>query len=137
MGWGRIYSGGPLSDVLLEAEVDFVGNPTCNSMYSGGITGQMLCAGRTINGVTYDSCQGDSGGPIISKANGKQVGVVSWGIGCAASFPGVYARVSSAYEWIQSYIDLWYDDCNSDEDCIRRECEIGTCQPHGVCTYEA
>jgi hypothetical protein len=50
-----------------------------------------------------DSCQGDSGGPIISMIGGQhvQVGVVSWGEGCArAGKPGVYSRVSGAYDWI-------------------------------------
>ena len=43
---------------------------------------------------------GDSGGPLIKGA--EQIGVVSWGISCASdSFPGVYARVSSAYKWIE------------------------------------
>jgi len=46
---------------------------------------------------------GDSGGPILD--NGVQVGVVSFGIGCArASHNGVYSRVSSVTEWIADMI---------------------------------
>ena len=60
-----------------------------------------------------DTCQGDSGGPLIVWSNNNnnnnnnnddeavQVGVVSWGIGCASGRPGAYSRVSEAYEWIQ------------------------------------
>ena len=53
----------------------------------------------------------DSGGPLVIKGSHPegqddvQVGVVSWGVGCASSsFPGVYARVSSAYEWIRTTV---------------------------------
>jgi Trypsin len=51
--------------------------------------------------------QGDSGGPIIDESSGEpvQMGVVSFGIGCARSnYNGVYARVSSATEWIDRMI---------------------------------
>jgi secreted trypsin-like serine protease len=52
-----------------------------------------------------DSCQGDSGGPIVIRnGNGDhiQVGVVSWGRGCAkAGYAGVYSRVSSGAAWIE------------------------------------
>lgn len=62
----------------------------------------MICAGEKGK----DSCQGDSGGPMVDSA-GKQVGVVSWGIGCAlAGYPGVYARVSTYADWISSTAKL-------------------------------
>jgi Trypsin len=61
--------------------------------------------------------QGDSGGPILD-ADGFQVGVTSWGNGCARKgYPGVYARVSAVYDWIQEEICKMSDNppasCNS------------------------
>jgi len=76
--------------------------------YHGQITPNMLCA----KDRNEDACQGDSGGPLVVQghrgpdgSNEVQVGVVSWGIGCAqSSFPGVYSRVSKAYEWIKEEV---------------------------------
>lgn len=53
-----------------------------------------------------DSCQRDSGGPELIKGSNAeedvQVGVISWGLGCATNiFPGVSARISTAYDWIR------------------------------------
>lgn len=50
-----------------------------------------------------------SGGPLIipgSKASQDTlVGVTSWGVGCATSvFPGVFARVSKAFDWISETV---------------------------------
>merc|ERR1711879_900783 len=53
-----------------------------------------------------DTCQGDSGGPLAVPENGKYtlVGVVSYGMGCASSSPGIYARVQGFLPWIKNLI---------------------------------
>lgn len=54
----------------------------------------MICAGVTGK----DSCQGDSGGPVVAGSgdNRSQVGIVSWGLGCARrGYPGVYTNVAN------------------------------------------
>jgi trypsin len=73
--------------------------------YENQITDNMLCAWASQR----DSCQGDSGGPLIIKgdvaSSDLQVGVVSWGNGCAdADFPGVYARISAVNSWIEESV---------------------------------
>ena len=61
---------------------------------------KQICAGE---GGT-DSCQGDSGGPLVARTwedGPVQIGVVSWGLGCARpDSPGIYARVSAYSGWI-------------------------------------
>lgn len=92
-----------MADKLHAVEVNVVSNEQCSQAkgyvgwfnyesYEGAITTSMLCAKDS----NQDSCQGDSGGPLVMKgndssgANDVQVGVVSWGVGCAdSSFPGV------------------------------------------------
>ncbi|XP_034750483.1 serine protease 33-like [Etheostoma cragini] len=106
-GWGTISSSGaslPFPQRLQEVSVPVVSNMQCNNSY-GIITSNMMCAGLTAGGK--DSCQGDSGGPLVTK-NGSQwiqIGVVSFGKGCALpNFPGVYARVSEYNSWINDQI---------------------------------
>lgn len=79
-----------------------VAKQRCNLTYQflGGIDGTMLCAGYESGG--RDSCFGDSGGPLVT-SSGLQMGVVSWGVECAApNLPGVYGRVSAARNWIKA-----------------------------------
>jgi secreted trypsin-like serine protease len=98
-GWGANREGGSQQRYMLKATVPFVSDATCNSssMYAGQIiAAEELCAGYAAGGV--DTCQGDSGGPLFRRdaANAWiQVGIVSWGDGCArANKPGVYTQVS-------------------------------------------
>merc|ERR1711962_1960587 len=72
------------------------------------MTEDMFCAGKMTGGK--DSCQGDSGGPVVIADPDNNdyyslIGVVSWGIGCAAvDKPGVYADVPYFMRdgWLQS-----------------------------------
>ena len=103
VGWGLTSDGGEASDVLRQVTVPIVAQETCQAAYGeAAITANMLCAGPEEGGK--DSCQGDSGGPLValhSDGAWRQVGVVSFGQGCAeAGFPGVYARVPAAFDWI-------------------------------------
>lgn len=74
----------------------------CEKSYTGFyITDRMFCAGYLD--ATKDACTGDSGGPIV--LDGKLLGVVSWGIGCATlNRPGVYSFVPKFKDWIQEQI---------------------------------
>jgi len=101
-GWGALSSGGGSPTVLHSVDVPGMTNAACRNSYSS-ISADMLCAGRTSGGI--DSCQGDSGGPLTYTTGGRTYisGVVSWGRGCAwANYPGVYARVTEALDWIKS-----------------------------------
>lgn len=110
-GWGCTgQSGGectePRPNRLIEAEVSFITNSDCSNPGSYGaffdpVT--MVCAGNLATG-TPDTCYGDSGGPLVALGPGGErvlAGVTSWGEQCALpGYPGVYARVSAARNWI-------------------------------------
>ncbi len=93
---------------LHQVEVDWMDNPTCSASFEaagahGAIADTEICAMQA--GTRKDSCQGDSGGPLVAaEPDGKfvQVGVVSWGLGCGGSTPGVYTRVAAFSEWLAS-----------------------------------
>jgi len=104
-GWGTLSSGGQMPDKLMAVTVPFVTNEVCNSSeaYNGQIQDTEICAGIKEGGK--DSCQGDSGGPLVYTHNNEfyQVGVVSWGEGCAdANKYGVYGNVATLKGWIDS-----------------------------------
>ncbi|MFE4970868.1 S1 family peptidase [Kitasatospora sp. NPDC056651] len=98
MGWGAAREGGAQQRYLLKATVPFVDDVACARAYPGLNAAGSLCAGYVAQGGV-DTCQGDSGGPMVRQdAAGRwvQVGIVSWGNGCArAGYPGVYTQVST------------------------------------------
>jgi len=94
---------------LQQVDVSYIPTNTCNgsSKYNGDVKDDtMFCAG--VEGGGKDSCQGDSGGPIFyERQDGsfEQVGIVSWGRGCALrNYPGVYSRISGELDWIQEQV---------------------------------
>ncbi len=130
-GWGRLKEVEQQNDSLLDAvthqpvtlaevmpehlmqvEMPLVDVEQCSAAnhqspnVSGVIDQRNLCAGVPEGGK--DSCQGDSGGPLVASRDGKsfkQIGVVSWGVGCGrVGFPGIYTRVSAFAPWIKSVV---------------------------------
>ena len=121
MGWGATRATMPYDypDILRQVTVPLVADSVCQSSYPGEISENMFCAGVMTGGK--DSCYGDSGGPLIQGDNAGsalQVGVVSWGDGCAvAGSPGVYTRLANYLDWLtqheshlsmNTYTDLGY-----------------------------
>ena len=121
-GWGGLFYPGiggvnTTEDQLMEVQVPIVSDETCASYTYGqgdlsdATFGEfdpetMVCAGNDTGGA--DSCSGDSGGPlVVPDASGAlvQIGIVSWGFGCAYPFNyGVYSRIGDdpLSSWIQS-----------------------------------
>ncbi|MEU7532553.1 serine protease [Streptomyces narbonensis] len=104
-GWGATREGGAQQRYLRKATVPFVSDADCQDAYGSSLVpGEEICAGYNEGGV--DTCQGDSGGPMFRKDNAGawiQVGIVSWGEGCArAGYPGVYTEVSTFAAAIKS-----------------------------------
>ncbi len=104
---GRQIQGGTPSDRLLQADVPIVSTERCRSRYGESrVTAANVCAG--FEEGQSDACQGDSGGPLLYRgalAETIQIGVVSWGAGCAQPKSyGVYASVASAESWIRELV---------------------------------
>lgn len=100
-GWGKNDENAQqMAKVLQAVQLQIVDELKCGVQYAAKnyvITEEMLCAGADDG--DKDTCQGDSGGPLV--VDGKLLGIVSWGIGCAQHFPGVYASVPYHAEWIE------------------------------------
>ncbi|MFT4938104.1 MAG: secreted trypsin-like serine protease [Paraglaciecola sp.] len=106
---------GDFPDILHKVDLFLSTNQECRDALGAtlgrpadtvGISDAMICAAIPEGGK--GSCQGDSGGPLIVLVNNEpqQVGIVSWGIGCAEpGYPGVFTRVSEFKEWLSTISD--------------------------------
>lgn len=108
---GRPAGGQTYPDMLQVVELPILDTPACMAAYM--VDGRslvdgakQLCAGYLEGGK--DSCQGDSGGPLAvpdGEGGYLQVGIVSYGAGCASKgYPGVYTRVSAYRDWIDATV---------------------------------
>jgi len=115
IGWGKEAFNSPdISSVLKKTRVPVVAHGYCQTSLQNMKLGprfrlheSFLCAGGQVN---QDACTGDGGGPLLcphGREQGRwiQVGVVSWGLECGLSVPGVYADVQRAAPWIQENIN--------------------------------
>mmetsp|Transcript_591 Transcript_591/g.839 ORF Transcript_591/g.839 Transcript_591/m.839 type:complete len:367 (+) Transcript_591:37-1137(+) len=141
MGWGDTVVGEAFvqSNTLLEARGRAIPNDECLTRrgkqftYEGAITPRELCVDE-LSVYEYHSrhqgmCSGDSGGPLIVRGDSPeddlQVGLVSWGAcGSNTELPGVYARVSSRYEWIVEEVCKSSKDPPSYYNCPPRESSL-------------
>ncbi|CAF2143492.1 unnamed protein product [Rotaria magnacalcarata] len=107
IGWGVTSTGGELSPVLKQTEVQVIDH--CDQHWEEVDDATQLCfKDKTL---TSAACQGDSGGPALQEHEGQWVveGVTSFGHRICEviqhGLPDVYTRVSAFLPWIHSVID--------------------------------
>ncbi|MDI6099723.1 serine protease [Actinoplanes sp. NEAU-A12] len=109
MGWGQTREAAPQQERRLHyAAVPTIPDEECAAAYRAAgvelVRDESICAGR--HGV--DTCQGDSGGPMVRRDRAGrwvQVGIVSWGLGCARDgYFGVYTQISKFRTDIQDAV---------------------------------
>ncbi|GBP75677.1 Phenoloxidase-activating factor 2 [Eumeta japonica] len=103
---------GQYQQILKEVEVPIVAPAPCQASLRAARLGanfildttSFICAGGETD---KDSCTGDGGSALVCQVNGQwvAVGLVSWGLGCAASgVPGVYVNLAALLPWIQQQV---------------------------------
>jgi secreted trypsin-like serine protease len=107
LGWGQTSEASMRQQHKLRyATVSLIGDKQCAKAYRKVgvelVKDEAICAA----GQGVDTCQGDSGGPMVHQSAGHrwvQVGIVSFGLGCARrNYPGVYTQVSKFHDDIQA-----------------------------------
>ncbi len=103
---------GKRSDLLKQADVPIVDKAKCIAGYRkrrpiASLDSEgTFCAGHDEGGT--DACKGDSGGPLLVRdalGQAVQVGIVSFGLGCAQPEAwGIYTSVAYYQDWIKSHV---------------------------------
>lgn len=110
IGWGSTVAYEPgvkvnpiYPDILRQVTQPLNTDQECSTYLGSNYTTEMICAGFEQGGT--DSCQGDSGGPLVIETDSgwQQLGIVSWGFGCAAAGnPGAYTKLALYADWIEN-----------------------------------
>lgn len=106
-GWGNKNQQSPdhhepdlYADRMREVQVPIASDARAERIYDAelGPSGYVPPIQVAVEKSGKGPCQGDSGGPLFDMVAGRytQIGITSWGIGCAADgYPGVYAEVNA------------------------------------------
>ncbi|CAG4995466.1 unnamed protein product [Parnassius apollo] len=89
-GWGTTSYPGKAPNDLMRLELNAVSFEDCQEAHKdiNQVFETQICA---LTKEGEGACHGDSGGPLVRE--GRQVGVVSWGLPCAKGKPDVYTKV--------------------------------------------
>jgi trypsin len=97
VGWSLAARGASFCRLTM-TQLHLLGDGECREALGPNFDPEsMFCASPKAGGEA-DTCVGDSGGPVLVGGDpriGDVLGVVSWGRGCGAGIPGVYARASA------------------------------------------
>lgn len=103
-GFGVTKEGGSTDMRLRQVDVPARSKSSCEKLESTYVHKEHICASYVCGGC--DACQGDSGGPLFqfdTEGYVYQIGIVSYGVGCARPrYPGVYTRLSTHEDWIHA-----------------------------------
>ncbi len=104
LGWGDTQASPRYPTELQMVDLNLVSLSSANRHYGGNLDRRHLAAMT----AGKDTCSGDSGGPLFDEDGGPGgvpllVGLTSYGIRCASSYPGIYANVGNFAGWIHTF----------------------------------
>ncbi|XP_055372218.1 phenoloxidase-activating factor 2-like [Condylostylus longicornis] len=116
-GWGKDQFGkeGKYQVILKKIDIPVVPNNKCQESLRKTRFGErfilhdsFICAGGELG---KDTCKGDGGGPLncpIPEQSGRyyEAGIISWGIGCGGTNPGVYSSITYLRDWIDNIMEM-------------------------------